>query len=320
MEAQLGGSAHPRLVRPIARARRPLRASPGWSPPSPGRCRSRPRPGACSRRDADRPPRGAAGGFRHAAPGASRGAYVRFAGLGRGESARRSAAPTRARQARPRGAHSPHTRSGPLPAVRRSHAGSDREGLPPLRIHSSRPRRAGKRPMLRAECESQREPRAAGRQTGKSCDIAASRRGGAVRCCTPGTARPVRTVETRRHASSQLSSKQSQREHATHRRSRQAQPRRFLSGLARKFAHVCGVWTRLLLRGMQARARRRRRRLRLVRSRGMGLGREHDPIQANAAVPRNPRAAHHAAEGSPHADHPLGMRQRPVTAATFRMA
>jgi hypothetical protein len=47
-------------------------------------------------------------------------------------------------------------------------------------------------------------------------------------------------------------------------RRRQRDPATYLSGLARKFAHVCGVRARLLLRGKQARVRRRPRRQRVV--------------------------------------------------------
>ena len=60
------------------------------------------------------------------------------------------------------------------------------------------------------------------------------------------------------------------------------------SGLARKFAHVCGVRTRLLLRGMQARARRRRRRLRLVPS-----GRELQRVEAATGRSQQPARDRH---------------------------
>jgi hypothetical protein len=61
-----------------------------------------------------------------------------------------------------------------------------------------------------------------------------------------------------------------------------------VSDLARKFAHVCGVRTHLLLRGKQARVRRRRGGLRLVQSeRELGAAGDARLLLKGAVAPRH---------------------------------
>jgi hypothetical protein len=57
-----------------------------------------------------------------------------------------------------------------------------------------------------------------------------------------------------------------------------------LSGLARKFAHVCGVRTHVLRPGKQARVRRPRGRLRLVQGGRAGLDRRRARSRLNAGA------------------------------------